>query len=93
MKSDLDAALLRLAAQADHPGLDGIEDAVLARVHASAASGSSVGPGFAVIAAIGAVALGAVAARPTSATASTPSLSPFSVSNPLAPSTLLLASR
>lgn len=93
MNSDLDTALRRLAAHADHPGLDGIEDAVLARVHARTAPRAGVGPGLAVMAAIGAVALGTVAARPTPATASTLSLSPFGASSPLAPSTLLLASR
>lgn len=93
MSPDLETALSRLAAHADHPGLDGIENSVLARVHAKAAPRAGVGPGLAAMAAIGAIALGTVAARPAPATASTPSLSPFGASSPLAPSTLLLAGR
>lgn len=93
MNSDLDTALHRMAAHADHPGLDGIEDTVLARIHAHVAPRAGVGPRLAAIAAIGAVALGTFSSRPTPATASTPSLSPFGASSPLAPSTLLLASQ
>jgi hypothetical protein len=87
MNSDLDAALRHLATSMDHPGLDTIADAVMERIHTRPTHRS--GLGVTAVAAVGAIALGTLAAGPAPAGAETASLAPFSVANPLAPSTLL----
>jgi hypothetical protein len=91
MQTDLDAALRRLSTAADHPGLLTIEDAVLARINAGGQDDTRSGFRLAAIAAVGAIALGAVSAGPIPAPASAAATSPFGPSSPLAPSTLLLA--
>jgi len=88
MKTDIDAALRQLAA-ADNPDLEGLEDAVLAGVRARREA--RVGIRMAAVAGIGAVALGTVAAGPTSAPTS--ATAPFGAGASLAPSTLLLDER
>lgn len=96
MKNDLDAALRRLAMPTDHPGLVGLENTVIARIHARdrPLSGLSVGVlpagGLAVA---GAVALGILAAGPGQSPATAASPAPFGAVSALAPSTLLLADR
>ncbi|MBB5712605.1 hypothetical protein [Sphingomonas xinjiangensis] len=92
MNHDIDQQLLRIAS-ADNPALDGIEDAVFARIQARRTS-VGTGLGAAALAALGAVALGTMAAgsvaTPASAAAT---LDPIGAVSSLAPSTLLLASR
>ncbi|WP_287980332.1 hypothetical protein [Sphingomonas sp.] len=86
--NDIDEKLA-LIAQADHPGLHGMEDAVLARLAGSRTSVRS-GLGIATLAAAGAVVLGATVGgtAPTPATAA--SLDPIGAASELAPSTLLV---
>ncbi|MBN8810269.1 MULTISPECIES: hypothetical protein [Sphingomonas] len=88
METEIDAALRRLAAT-DHPGLDGMEDAVLAGLRARREARTGIR--MAAIAGIGAVALGAAAAGPGTSPAS--AAAPFGGAASLAPSTLLLAER
>jgi hypothetical protein len=88
MNSDLDDALGQLAASMGYPDLGIIDDAVMSRIHARSAHRS--GLGIAAAAAVGAIALGTMAAVPAPATAEAAPLAPFSADNPLAPSTLLL---
>ncbi|WP_137861870.1 MULTISPECIES: hypothetical protein [unclassified Sphingomonas] len=91
METEIDTALRRLAT-ADHPGLDGMEDAVLTGVRARREARASVR--MAAIAGIGAVMLGTVAAGPgTSPAAAAAPLAPLGSGASLAPSTLLLAER
>ncbi|MBQ1498008.1 MAG: hypothetical protein IIZ38_06815 [Sphingomonas sp.] len=88
METDIDATLRKLA-NADHPGLDGMEAAVLAGVRARREARAGVR--MAAVAGIGAVVLGAVAAGPGTSPAS--AAAPFGGAASLAPSTLLLAER
>jgi hypothetical protein len=90
MQTDIDTALRRLAA-IDHPGLDGIEDGVMAGVRAQRQTRTGIR--MAAVAGIGAVALGTVAAGPGAQPASATPFEPFGVAAPLAPSTLLAADR
>ena len=90
MHTDIDTALRRLTAT-DHPGLEGIEGAVMAGVRAG--RDTRAGIGMAAVAAIGAVAFGTMAAGPGAKPASAAPLAPFGVTAPLAPSTLLAADR
>ena len=92
MDFDLDTALARLSAEEDHPGLNGIEVAVLDRVRARAAD-DGTGLRAAAIAALGAVMLGAMAAGPVSTPAEAAPVMPFGPSRSLTPSALLLAGR
>lgn len=91
MTFDVDTALRRIA-DAEHPRLGGIDDAVFSRVRNNRAS-ARAGIGAASLAAFGAVILGTMAAGPTATPAVAPPLDPFGVTSPLAPSTLLLADR
>ena len=91
MTNDLDVALRQLTMQNDHPGLDGLEDRVLAHIHAGQKSGSGLRVGG--LAAVGAIALGILAAGPANSPAPTASPAPFGAMSALAPSTLLLADR
>jgi hypothetical protein len=93
MEQDLDAALRRLSAAPLHPGLDSIEGAVLGRLHHQATASARQGVGIGAIAAAGALMLGVAAGGSFPATAAEGTLSPFGPSSPLAPSTLLTASR
>jgi len=86
MHSDIDEALRRLGT-ASHPGLDGLEDAVLAGVKARREARTGIR--MAALAGIGAIALGAVAGGPAAQPASASALAPFGTAAPLAPSTLL----
>jgi hypothetical protein len=91
MEQDLDAALRRLSAMPAHPGLVSIEGAVLERLHEPAATPrQGIGMGAAV--AVAALMLGVAIGSPR-ASAVPNTLSPFGPSSPLAPSTLLTASR
>ena len=90
MAMDIDAALRRLSAD-DHPGLLGIGEGVIRRIHDRRQSEAAFGPRFLAVAAIVAMAFGTGAGSlPTQQDAAS-TLSPFGASNPLAPSTLLLA--
>jgi hypothetical protein len=91
MTNDLDLAIRRLAMQNDHPGLDGLEDSVLAQIHARQQSGPGLRAGG--LAAAGAIALGILAAGPANSPAVAASPAPFGAVSALAPSTLLLADR
>ena len=93
MEQDLDAALRRLSAAPLHPGLDSIEGAVLGRLRQQATNSTRQGIGIGAIAAAGALILGVAAGGSVPATAAQGTLSPFGPSSPLAPSTLLTASR
>jgi len=93
MVQDLDAALRRLSAVPVHPGLESIDDAVLARLHARAAATSFQGIRIGAVAAVAALVLGMASGGPAPASAAPNTLSPFGPSSPLAPSTLLTASR
>lgn len=93
MTQDLDAALRQLSSTPAHPRLASIEDAVLGRVHARPTASHAQGLGIGATAAVGALLLGIAASGPLEASASPGTLSPFGPSSPLAPSTLLLASR
>jgi hypothetical protein len=93
MAQDLDAALQRLSAAPVHPGLASIENAVLGRLHQRAATTSLHGVGIGAIAAAAALMLGIASGVPVQASAAPNTLSPFGPSSPLAPSTLLTASR
>ena len=93
MEQDLDAALWRLSAIPVHPGLMSIEGAVLERLHERVGTTTSHGIGIGAVAAVAALMLGVVSGGPLQAKAAPDTLSPFGPSTPLAPSTLLTASR
>ena len=91
MENDLDAALRCLTVE-DHPGLPGLERAVLVRVDQRRRSGTPYGSLLALTG-LGAITLGVLGgvlspSRPLAA-----DLSSLGSSNPLAPSTLLAADR
>jgi hypothetical protein len=88
---DIDELMKRIGTGPVNPRLDGIEDAVFARIRANRAA-RSTGLGLAALAAVGAVILGAAGAGPASPAAAAP-LGPIGIAGPLAPSTLLLAER
>jgi hypothetical protein len=93
MEQDLDAALRRLSAMPAHPGLASIEGAVLERLRERAGTTTSHGFGIGAAAAVAALMLGIASGGPLQAKAAPDTLSPFGPSSPLAPSTLLTASR
>lgn len=94
MQTDIDAALRRLAAEPTHPGLKHLEAAVFARIAVQRREGKHFELRLSVLAAIGAVVMGAAGtAMPGGMAQASPTLSPFSSSNPLAPSTLLMERR
>ena len=88
MATDIDDTLRALGQLPDHPALDGIEDRVLASIHARRAE--AVGSRMTMGLAAGAMLIGAAGAtlpyKP--AAASTPAT--FAEPGPLAPSSLLL---
>ncbi len=90
METDIDAALSRLTT-ADHPGLNGLEEAVIAEVHARRETRAGIR--MAGVAGIAALALGAFAAGSGVPPASAAPLAPFGAAAPLAPSTLLMGER
>jgi len=90
MHSDIDEALRRLGT-ASHPGLEGLENAVLAGVKSRREARASIQ--MAALAGVGAIALGALAAGPAAQPASASPLAPFGAGSPLAPSTLLMSER
>lgn len=92
MVQDLDAALRRLSVAPPHPGLEMIEGTVLGRLHERNESVSFQGFGVGATVAIAALMLGIATGSPQ-ASATQGTLSPFGPSSPLAPSTLLAASR
>lgn len=92
MEQDLDAALRRLSTAPTHPGLNSIETAVLERLHGRAAVTPLQGIGMGAAVAVAALMLGVATGSPPASVAPN-TLSPFGPSSPLAPSTLLLASR
>ncbi|MBB4100438.1 hypothetical protein [Sphingomonas kyeonggiensis] len=87
MHSDIDEALRRLGT-ASHPGLEGLEDSVLAGVKSRREARAGIR--MAALAGVGAIALGTLAAGPTAPPASASPLAPFGAAAPLAPSTLLV---
>ncbi|CAN5510620.1 hypothetical protein BH10PSE14_BH10PSE14_43570 [soil metagenome] len=92
MTTDLDAALRRLTV-AEHPGLTALDETVLARIHARGRADAALGAPMIAFAALGAIALGAMAGTFQPAPATAASLSPLGPSAPLAPSTLLASDR
>lgn len=88
MPPDLDSRLRDLSAH-DHPQLGRLETSVLARINRNRETRGGIG--MVAATAIGAVALGSIAAGP-SAHPVRP-LAPFGIGAPLAPSTLLTADR
>lgn len=92
MERDLDSAFRRLSAMPAHPGLESIEGAVLERLHEPAAAVPLQGIGMGAAVAVAALMLGVATGSPQ-ASAAPNTLSPFGPSSPLAPSTLLTASR
>jgi hypothetical protein len=88
---DLDRTLQRLSATPVPVDIDNLDERVFARLHALAERDRRTPPRLALVAAIGAAAMG-VAATPA-ATATAASLAPLGASSPLAPSTLLLGDR
>jgi hypothetical protein len=93
MEQDLDAALRRLSTMPAPPGLMSIEDAVLGRLHDRAATTTAQGIGIGAIAVVAALTFGIASGGSLPAKATPSTLSPFGPSSPLAPSTLLTASR
>lgn len=93
MVQDLDATLRRLSAAPAHPGLESIESAVMQRLHEQAVTTSLQGFGIGAVAAVAALMLGVASGIPAQASTAANTLSPFGPSSPLAPSTLLTASR
>lgn len=92
MSRQIDDALARLGASAIHPGLDGLEDRVLLAINATSAR--TIGAGATLTAAALALVLGAFSnVVPTADAQAAPVLSPFGISSPLAPSTLLTEPR
>lgn len=86
--NDIDEALKRLARAPAPPGLEGLEDRVLARIAAQPAARTGMGWGALTIAA--ALVMGmAGAGVPRQPAAAMSSLAPLGPSSPLAPSTLL----
>lgn len=92
MVQDLDAALRLLSVAPTHPGLEMIERTVLGRLREGSESVSFQGLSVGATAAIAALMLGIATGSPQ-ASATPNTLSPFGPSSPLAPSTLLTASR
>jgi len=90
MHSDIDEALRKLGT-ASHPGLEGLEDAVLAAVKSRRETRTGIR--MAALAGVGAIALGTIAAGPAARPASASALAPFGAAAPLAPSTLLESER
>lgn len=92
MGMNIDDALERLATDAPHRSLTGLEDRVLGAIAPQVASGPGAG---ATLTAIGlALALGVASnVVPSSDAQAAPTLSPFGAPSPLAPSTLLAGSR
>lgn len=92
MTRDIDDALARFAASATHPGLDGLEDRVLLAI--SAPPIRTIGAGATLTAGAFALIFGAFSNLVPAADAqAAPVVSPFGISNPLAPSTLLTEQR
>jgi hypothetical protein len=87
---NIDEALGRLAAAPVHGGLERLDEAVFARIHALNERDRRAPGRIVVAAAVGAVAMGIAGAGIPAGTASAAGLSPFGVAAPLAPSTLLL---
>lgn len=87
--NDIDEMLARLAREPVHPGLGGIEAGVFARIGEARAARAGVGMGaLAIVVAVGMGVAGA-GAPPATAQPRAP-LSPFGLSTPLAPSSLLV---
>jgi hypothetical protein len=85
--NELDTVLMRLAQAPLPAGLTAIDEAVLARVAASAVSRARRGVGFATISA--ALAMGIAGAGMPSREASATSLAPLGPISPLSPAALL----
>lgn len=86
---DFDRTLRRLSAAPVPGALETMDEHVFARLHVLAERDRRTSPRLALVAAIGAAAMGMAAATPAT-TASAASLAPLGASSPLAPSTLLL---
>jgi hypothetical protein len=90
MDDEIDRAMARLAAAPVPARLKSMDSAVFARLRAEAAEARSV-TRLGMAATIGALAIGVAGSAISAAPA--PPLSPFGVSAPFAPSTLLATSR
>ncbi|WP_225011125.1 hypothetical protein [Novosphingobium percolationis] len=93
MNTDLDELLSRLRTDAVHPGLAGLEGAVLRRIAARPQVSTGQQLRLGMVAAFGAVLLGVASNSLTTPAEASITLSPFGPSNPLAPSTLLAGPR
>lgn len=93
MNSNIDDALARLASDAPHRGLAGLEDRVLTAIASQPAT--TIGTGTALVAMGLALTLGVFSnVVPTAdAQAAAPALSPLGAPSPLAPSSLLTEPR
>lgn len=92
MTINIDDALARLAEDAPHPGLAGLEDRVLSAIAAQPVA--SIGAGTAFTAMGLALALGVFSnIVPASDAHAAPALSPLGAPSPLAPSSLLTEPR
>lgn len=92
MTRNIDNVLAGLAASATHPGLNGLEDRVLLAINAPPMQ--TIGAGATLTAAAFALIFGAFSNLVPAADAqAAPVLSPFGISSPLAPSTLLTERR
>lgn len=93
MNTDLDELLSRLRTDAVHPGLAGLEEAVLRRIAARPQVSAGQQLRLGMVAGFGAVLLGVASNSLTTPAEASITLSPFGPSNPLAPSTLLVGPR
>jgi len=93
MTTDLDTLLDRLRTAPLHPGLAGLEEAVLSRIAARPQISVATQVRLGMAAAFGAVLLGVVSTGFPPPAAASVTLSPFGPANPLAPSTLLVGPR
>ena len=90
MRMDLDQALRELAAEPVHPGLAGMETAVLSRLAREGHQAPSLSMPLVAVAAFFAAGMGvASVGMPVQSVEPARVLSPFGPSSPLAPSTLL----
>lgn len=91
MNTDIDSVLRQLAEDPGHPGLADLEANVFARIATEPRMSARSHLRLSVVAAFGAIMMGAASAGLPADAA--PTLSPFGPSNPLAPSTLLAGIR
>ena len=93
MNTDIDSVLRQLAEDPGHPGLADLEANVFARIATKPRMSARSHLRLSVVAAFGAIMMGAASAGLPPPADAAPTLSPFGPSNPLAPSTLLAGIR